>query len=132
MDMSHAHILSRQGQYYAGKHLLMDVIGSSMLEDIEKVEKALEDSALAAGATVLHSSFHRFPENSGFSGVCVLAESHISIHTWPEFNYAAIDIFMCGAADPYAAVEHLNRMFEPNDVKVTECARGLGCIGEEA
>ena len=132
MNVQHEHVLFKQGQYYAGKHLLLDIIGSSLIEDIDLVEKSLEDSARAAGATVLHSSFHRFPKNSGFSGVCVLAESHISIHTWPEFRYAAIDIFMCGAADPYVAVKYLKRVFDPDEVKVTECARGLGCIGEVA
>ncbi len=74
--------------------------GAKNLDDPELIEKSLRDAAEAAGATILHGHFHHFTPNGGVSGVLVLAESHISIHTWPERSFAAVDVFMCGACDP--------------------------------
>ena len=71
------------------------------LTDPELIDRALRDAAEAADATILHSHFHHFGPDGGVSGVLVLAESHISIHTWPERDFAAVDIFMCGACNPY-------------------------------
>ena len=89
------------------------------------IENALLDGARKAGATILHSYMHPFGEGMGVSGVVVLAESHISIHTWPERNYAAIDLFMCGKADPYKAIPSLKAAFTPTAVQVSESKRGL-------
>jgi S-adenosylmethionine decarboxylase len=85
----------------------------------------LRDSAAAAGATLLHVHLHHFGPNAGLSGVAVLAESHISIHTWPERGYAAIDVFMCGACDPYKAVPVMREAFEPGNVQLSEQKRGI-------
>jgi len=84
----------------------------------------LPDAALRAGATILHSHFHHFTPNGGVSGVVVLAESHISIHTWPERSFAAVDIFMCGACDPHDAVPVLRAAFQPDRVDLNEERRG--------
>ena len=75
------------------------------------IDAALKEAAIIAGATILHSHFHHFSPNGGVSGVLVLAESHISIHTWPERDFAALDIFMCGACDPHLAIPVLKRAF---------------------
>ena len=81
--------------------------------------------ARAAGATILHSHFHHFSPNGGVSGVVVLAESHISIHTWPERNFAALDVFMCGDAKPAKTVPVLRRFFRPRGVQINEHKRGI-------
>ncbi len=75
-------------------------------------------------ATLLHIHLHHFTPNGGISGVAVLAESHISVHTWPEKDYAAFDVFMCGDSNPHRAVEILNRYFHPSRFEVIEERRG--------
>ena len=95
------------------------------LADVAGIENALLEGARKAGATVLHSYMHPFGEGMGVSGVVVLAESHISIHTWPERGYAAIDLFMCGKCDPYKAIPALKAAFAPNGIQVAESKRGL-------
>ena len=77
-----------------------------------------------AGATILHSHFHHFTPNGGVSGVLVLAESHISIHTWPEKNFAAIDIFMCGDCNPHLGIPVLEAAFTPSRIDLDEQRRG--------
>ena len=77
-----------------------------------------------AGATLLHIHLHHFTPNGGVSGVAVLAESHISIHSWPEYGYAALDVFMCGRTNPRAAIDVLKEAFEPRKVVVKEQLRG--------
>ncbi len=78
-----------------GRHLIADLYGCIGLDDIDLIEAALTDAAVAAGATLLEVRLHDFGEGQGVTGVALLAESHISIHTWPEHGYAAIDIFLC-------------------------------------
>ena len=95
------YFVEKDGVKFAGMHLLVDLWGASNLCDPDHIDRALRDAAEAAGATILHGHFHHFSPNGGVSGVLVLAESHISIHTWPERDFAAIDIFMCGACNPY-------------------------------
>lgn len=115
----------RDGVKFAGTHLLVDLWGASRLDDPDHIDQALRDAAVVAGATILHSHFHHFSPNGGVSGVVVLAESHISIHTWPERDYAAIDIFMCGACNPYDAIPMLKAAFGPAQVQLAEHKRGL-------
>ena len=107
------YFVERDGMRYAGTHLLADLWGASQLDDPDHIDAAFRGAALAAGATILHSHFHHFSPNGGVSGVVILAESHISIHTWPERDFAAIDIFMCGACDPYLAIPVLQDAFSP-------------------
>jgi S-adenosylmethionine decarboxylase len=115
----------RDGLEFAGTHLLIDLWGAANLTSEAAIEAALREAATAAGATILAVHLQRFAENGGISGVLVLAESHMSIHTWPERGFAAIDIFMCGGCDPYAAVPVLERAFEPETIAVNEQRRGL-------
>jgi S-adenosylmethionine decarboxylase len=117
--------IKKDGVEYAGTHLLVELWGAHNLCDPGLAETALTDAALEAGATILHSYMHPFGPNMGVSGVVVLAESHISIHTWPERGYAAVDIFMCGSCDPYLAVKVLKSVFTPEHVQLCEQKRGL-------
>jgi S-adenosylmethionine decarboxylase len=119
------YFVERDGQKFAGTHLLVDLWGASNLGDPKTIDIALREAALKAGATILHSHFHHFSPNGGVSGVVVLAESHISIHTWPERNFAAVDIFMCGACDPYRSIPVLREAFAPSDLRVDEQRRGI-------
>jgi S-adenosylmethionine decarboxylase len=107
-----------------GMHLLIDFWGASHLEDSAYIEHALKQAAHACGATVLAIHLHTFGENAGVTGVAMLAESHISIHTWPEISYVALDVFLCGNSDPHRAVPVLHEFFKPVKMKVTESARG--------
>ena len=90
----------------SGQHLLADLYGiaADRLNDADSIEALLRASAVAAGATILHSHFHSFGAGQGITGVVLLAESHISIHTWPESGFAAVDIFMCGQSDTALAM----------------------------
>ncbi len=99
-DSSSNDILSeRDGVKFAGTHLLLDLFGAGNLDDIKHVERTLKRCVEVAGATLLHCHLHYFEPNGGVSGVAVLAESTSSIHSWPEYGYAALDVSMCGAAD---------------------------------
>jgi S-adenosylmethionine decarboxylase len=109
-----------------GQHLIIDLHGASRLDDLPLIRRALQDCVQAAGATLLHIHLHRFEANGGISGVAVLAESHIALHTWPESGYAAFDVFMCGQADPHCAVPVLRTAFRPSRVDVRELTRGPG------
>ncbi len=117
--------VEKDGVRFAGTHLLIDLWGASRLDEPEHIDASLRESAIKAGATILHSHFHHFQPNGGVSGVVVLAESHISIHTWPERNYAAIDVFMCGACNPYDTLPMIKDAFRPDHVQVAENRRGL-------
>lgn len=119
------YLIRKDGLTYAGAHILVDFWGASAMDDVEFVARTLRAAAEACGATVLHAHVHEFPSSGGVSGVAVLAESHISIHTWPEIDYAAFDIFMCGDCAPMLAVPVLRRAFRPERVQVDEQKRGL-------
>jgi S-adenosylmethionine decarboxylase len=118
------YFVERDGMKFAGMHLLVDLWDAEHLNDPDYIDAALREAATAARATILHSHFHHFTPGGGVSGVVVLAESHISIHTWPERNFAAVDIFMCGACDPYESLPVLRRAFSPARVEVGEQRRG--------
>ena len=120
------YFIIRDGVRYAGMHLIIDVYGAGRLDELDHVEAALRDAVDAAGATLLHIHLHHFTPNGGISGVAVLAESHISIHTWPECGYAALDVFMCGETNPHATVEILREAFAPERIAVEEHMRGRG------
>ncbi len=120
----HDHFVVRNGVRCAGTHLIVDLYQAGRLDDIDHIEQALRDCVVAAGATLLHIHLHHFEPNGGVSGVAVLAESHISIHSWPEHGYAALDIFMCGNANPDACVPVLRDAFSPKNIAVSELLRG--------
>lgn len=119
------HVVMRNGVRCAGVHLIIDVYGGRRLDDIDHVDATLRRCVDAAGATLLHLHLHHF-QPDGVSGVAVLAESHISIHTWPEAGYAALDVFMCGSANPDKCVPILREAFSAKRVAVSELLRGQG------
>lgn len=116
--------IERDGKRYAGTHLLVDLFGARRLDDLEHIRATLKRCVEAAGATLLGIHLHHFTPNGGVSGVAVLAESHISIHSWPEADYAALDVFMCGDAKPEKCVEILREAFSVRDVLVKTHHRG--------
>jgi S-adenosylmethionine decarboxylase len=118
------HFISHNDQVYAGKHLILDFWGARQLDNPALMEHTLKSCVQQAGATLLHIHLHRFSPSGGLSGVAVLAESHISVHTWPENDFAAFDIFMCGNTHPEIAVEVLKKAFAPETVSVIEHLRG--------
>jgi S-adenosylmethionine decarboxylase len=122
-DERQDHFAVRNGVRCAGVHLIVDLHGAKGLDDIDLVEATLRRCVEASRATLLHIHVHHFQPN-GISGVAVLAESHISIHTWPEAGYAALDVFMCGSANPDACVPVLRDAFEAVRVEVNEILRG--------
>lgn len=119
------HFIQRDGLVFAGTHLILDMWEASGLTDQALIEQAFRDAVDAAGATLLHIHTHVFEPGGGISGVAVLAESHISIHTWPEIGYAALDIFMCGDAEPMKAVAVLKDAFQPGRVNLGDHKRGV-------
>ncbi|MFQ5567932.1 MAG: adenosylmethionine decarboxylase [Paracoccaceae bacterium] len=124
------HFIRRDGRVFAGIHLIIEVTGAEGLDDEARIRDALRECVDACGATLLHIHTHRFSPQ-GVSGVAVLAESHISVHTWPEIGYGAFDVFMCGEARPWAAVEVLRRAFSAGEVRVKELLRGDGLVAAE-
>ena len=118
--MSEASFLPR------GRHLLVDFHGvaAGLLSDCTAIEALLRDAARAAGATPVGGEFHHFGPGLGVTGVLLLQESHISIHTWPEHGFAAVDVFMCGAAQPGQAVAVIETALRPASVTRQEAQRG--------
>lgn len=112
------------GNHWLGRHILAEFWGGNHLADPVLLENALKVAAMKAGATILGSFAHHFGEEQGVTSVIILSESHISIHTWPEHKYSAIDVFMCGKADPRIAIEDLRRSIQPDDVTISEYPRG--------
>ena len=114
-----------------GTHLLADLSGVApdRLTSCPAIDMLLRAAAEAAGAHVLHSHFHAFGSGLGVTGVVLLAESHISIHTWPEQEFAAVDIFMCGAAAPQRALDVLRQALAPTHCRVRSVQR---CAVDEA
>jgi S-adenosylmethionine decarboxylase len=114
-----------------GTHLLADLSGvpADRLTSCARIEALLRAAADAAGAHILHSHFHAFGPGLGVTGVVLLAESHVSIHTWPEQAFAAVDIFMCGAAAPQRALDVVRQALEPTHCRIRAVQR---CAVDEA
>ncbi len=109
-----------------GRHLLIEFYGcdSAILDDVAGIEEHMRTAARKANSTIVNSTFHRF-KPYGVSGVVVIAESHLSIHTWPEYGYAAVDLFTCGdSVDPWKAFEYLKNVMNSQDQSVIELQRG--------
>lgn len=124
-DTAVDHFIVRNGVEFAGTHIIIDLWGAKQLDDLELMERTLREAVNVAGATLLHIHLHHFTPNAGISGVAVLAESHISVHTWPERNFAAFDVFMCGDAEPEKCIPVLREAFEPTSINITEHLRGV-------
>ena len=119
------HFAQRAGIAFAGTHLIVDMWEASRIDDERVVERALRMAAEAAGATLPRFDLHGFPRTGGITGVALLAEGHISIHTWPERAYAAVNIFMCGSTEPHKAVDVIRGAFVPRAITLMEHKRGL-------
>ena len=110
---------------YAGIHLIAEFWGGEIIENPKKIEKILITAAKKSGNTPLKVTIHKFSPQ-GITGVVLLAESHIAIHSWSEFNYLAIDIFTCGdKARPEKALEYLKKKFKPKKVVIQKITRGI-------
>ncbi|TNE41948.1 MAG: adenosylmethionine decarboxylase [Alphaproteobacteria bacterium] len=118
------YFVQKDGLTFAGTHLIVDLWDGDGFNDANLIEKTLRRAIEVAGATLLHFHIHAF-EPDGLSGVAVLAESHISFHSWPERGYMALDIFMCGRTDPYKAIPVLKEAFKPGTLQLNEIKRGI-------
>jgi S-adenosylmethionine decarboxylase proenzyme len=111
---------------YLGKHLIVEFYGcsSKIIDDMKFLEKTLEESVAKAGGNILGKLFHKF-KPQGVTGIIAVSESHVSIHTWPENGYVAIDAFTCGREmDPWTVYRKLRAKIKPEKVKVMELRRG--------
>lgn len=109
-----------------GKHLIIEFFGCppEKIDDQKFTEQVLVEAARAAKLTILEVFTHKFSPQ-GVTGVVMLSESHISIHTWPEKGYAALDVYTCGEGDPKRALDVLKKRLEPKMAKVSELRRGI-------
>lgn len=110
-----------------GRHVLAEIYGCDfeILNDANKVERVMVDAALEAGAEIREVAFHKFSPQ-GVSGVVVISESHLAIHTWPELGYAAVDVFTCGdKVDPWDACNFLTGEFHAKHLTAKEMKRGI-------
>jgi S-adenosylmethionine decarboxylase proenzyme len=110
-----------------GRHLIAEYADCSVerLNDAAFLERSMLEAVRKSGATIVRSVFHRYAPQ-GVSGVVVIAESHMSIHTWPEYGYAAVDFFTCGqTVDPFKAYEYLKKQLESRSGSVQELGRGI-------
>jgi len=110
-----------------GRHLLVELFDCDpdVIDNLESVKEALIEAAKRAQATIVDVVFHEF-NPFGISGVVVIAESHLSIHTWPEYRYAAVDIFSCGdALQPEVAASYLVEQFAAERTSIVEMQRGM-------
>lgn len=110
-----------------GRHILCEALGcnAEILNDPDRVSTVMVDAARRAGAEVREVAFHRFSPQ-GVSGVVVISESHLAVHTWPEYGYAAIDVFTCGdRVDPWEACQYIVEGFGATQADTTEVRRGV-------
>lgn len=110
-----------------GRHLIVEFTGcdTSTLDNLKKLRKIMRAAAVMAGATIVNTTAHRYAPH-GVTVMVVISESHLSVHSWPEYGYAAVDIFTCGeSVDPYKALECIKQELGAADVQVKELARGI-------
>lgn len=110
-----------------GRQILVEFYDcdSDKINDVSFVESAFLEATRKSKATIISHNFHKFSPY-GISGVVVIAESHVTIHSWPEYNYAAVDIFTCGdTIDPWVIQEYLKEAFESKNISSMEMKRGL-------
>ncbi|MDG5766613.1 adenosylmethionine decarboxylase [Balneolales bacterium ANBcel1] len=101
-----------------------------VLNDVSQIEAILLEGTRASGASIISHKFHKFSPH-GVSGMVVIAESHVAIHTWPEYSYAAVDIFTCGdTIDPWIIQEHLKTCFDSKNTSAMEMKRGMFKVAE--
>jgi len=112
---------------FAGTHLIIEVwkAKSKPLSSLSTIKRILQEAIKSCKVTPLKIDLHKFPSSGGVSGVAIIKESHLSIHTWPEYNYAAIDIFVCGNVNPYKVIPVLKKSFETEHIQIMEIKRGI-------
>jgi len=115
-----------------GHHLIVECYDASHLTDIAYIERGFREAIALSRATIINMSFHRFGIDQGITGVAMLAESHLSVHTWPESGYCAIDIFMCGSCDPRSCLPAIAKLFEPRRLEIASVIRGVRAIDAQA
>ena len=114
-------------QIHLGQHVLAEFFecDPNILNNVDMVEKLMMEAALECGATIVQKCFHMFSPY-GVSGVVIIAESHLAIHTWPELGYAAVDLFTCGdKCDPKVSYNYLRKKFNSKNASYTELKRGI-------
>lgn len=117
-------VLKKEKRKYAGIHLIVEFWNGKIIENPKKIGEILTNAAKKANNTPLKLAIHKF-NPQGITGVILLAESHIAIHSWPELKYLAIDIFTCGNKSmPRKALNYLNLVFKPKKVIVKTIKRG--------
>lgn len=110
-----------------GRQILVEFYDceTDKINDVEFIESSILAATRKSGATIISHNFHKFSPH-GVSGMVVIAESHVSIHSWPEYNYAAVDIFTCGdTIDPWVIQEYLKEAFESKNISSLEMKRGM-------
>jgi S-adenosylmethionine decarboxylase len=110
-----------------GKHILAEFYNCDVaaINDEHGIENLFVQTAKDSGATVISSNFHKFSPH-GVSGVVVISESHLTIHTWPEYGYCAVDVFTCGdRIDNHLCLEMLEKGLKAGNVSVVEMNRGI-------
>jgi S-adenosylmethionine decarboxylase len=122
-DAGKGDAVESEGSACAGTHLIIDLYGAERLDDLAHIKKTLKRCMAVAGASPMHIHVQRAMPQGSISGVAVLAEGHISIHSWPQMRNAALDIFMGGEATPHAAIDAVNEAFRPKRAVVTEHLR---------
>jgi S-adenosylmethionine decarboxylase len=113
----------RDGVKCAGAHLIIDLFGAKRLDDLKHIKQTLKRCAEVAGATLLHIHLHHFTPNGGVSGAAVLAEGHMSVHSWPATGYLALDVFMGRDAKPELTIDVAKEAFKPSRVVLKEHLR---------
>jgi S-adenosylmethionine decarboxylase len=124
-EVSEDYFIIEKNITFAGTHIILDLWNCSSCNKITTLKRIIKEAASLSKANILHMHMHRFGKEQGISGVAVLAESHISVHTWPERNYMAFDIFMCGNTYPELASEFLVKILKPKRKKIEIIKRGI-------
>ena len=129
MDLKdpYTHFIQDKNYVYAGKHLLIDLIGcKANLCSVEFTQKTLNTAITMTGASVVKETFHSFGEGCGVTGILLLAESHAASHSWPELHLVVIDIFTCGEhTEPSNCLQYLKDAFQAEQIFVQEIKRAL-------
>nr|WP_114985768.1 adenosylmethionine decarboxylase [Cyclonatronum proteinivorum] len=115
-----------------GRQILVEYYdcNSDIINDVSQIESILLEATRKSQASIISHNFHKFSPH-GVSGTVVIAESHVAIHTWPEYGYAAVDIFTCGETiDPWIIQEHIKERFESKNVSSLEMKRGMFRVAE--
>ena len=124
-NISKDHFIVEKNLVFAGTHIIIDLWDCDFVNKIVTLRKMMKEAVKLSKANILHLHLHRFGREQGISGVAVLAESHISVHTWPERKYIAFDIFMCGDTCPELASEYLIKTLKPKRKKIEIIKRGI-------